>query len=96
VRVLPVLEFWPDYKSGPLWSSDGRTVDLSSLGLPDDLIERLHGWNARYADDKLPFGSNDIEWLREGEALLGEVRAALSGTHTVVVTESWWGEEPDA
>jgi len=93
VRALPILEFWPDYNAGPLWSSDGTSVDLTSLNLPRDLIQRLQSWNARYADDKLPFASNDIEWLRDGEALLDEVRAALSTTHTVVVTEPWW-EEP--
>jgi hypothetical protein len=34
-------EFWPDLNSGPLRSTDGRNVDLLSLGLPPALRDRL-------------------------------------------------------
>jgi hypothetical protein len=91
-----VLEFWPEYNSGPLWSPDGADVDLESLGLPTDLVERLRHWNARYDDSKLPFERDDVGWLNEGTALLGEVRMALGSAYEVVVTEPWWGEEPSA
>jgi len=48
------LEFWPDYGSqSPLWS-DGREVDLASVGLSESLRSRIEIWCGRYSDDKLP------------------------------------------
>ena len=91
-----VLEFWPEYSSGPLWSEHGQTVELTSVGLSPDLIGRLTSWNARYDDAKLPFEENDHDWLDEGAGLLAEVRTALGDDYEVVVTEPWWGEEPSA
>lgn len=95
-RVPTVLEFWPEYSGGPLWSEYGRTVELESVGLSRDLIGRLTAWNARYDDAKLPFEENDRDWLNEGTGLLAEVRTALGTDYVVVVTEPWWGEEPSA
>jgi hypothetical protein len=94
--VADALEFWPEYNSGPLWTGDGRSVDLDALPLPRDLRERLRRWNSRYDDSKLPYDENDVEWLYEGERLLAETRSALGSSYTVVVTEPWWGEEPGA
>ena len=94
-KVAKTLEFCPEYNAGPLWTSDGRSVDLGSLRIPRGLRERLADWNARYDDSKLPFELNDIAWLCEGTGLLAEVRDALTGTYTVIVTEPWWGAAPD-
>ncbi len=32
--VTDVLEFWPEYDSGPFWTERGESVDLASVGLP--------------------------------------------------------------
>lgn len=95
VTVQEVLEFWPEYDGGPIWSPDGRSADLDLLPLSNDLRERLRAWNARYDDANLPFEQNAVDWLAEGRSLLGEVRAALGEAYEVVVTEPWWREEPD-
>jgi len=87
------LEFWPEYNAGPLWIG-GQSVDLGSLGLSGDLEARLVRWNAGYSDDRLPSESNDVVWLAEGRSLLGELRIEVAGTHSVIVREPWWGEEP--
>ncbi|SPD88025.1 protein of unknown function [Micropruina glycogenica] len=42
---MRLIEFWPDYGQGPLWSPDGTPVDAASLGLPDDLVQQLSLWN---------------------------------------------------
>lgn len=91
-----VLEFWPEYDGGPLWSPEGQTVELASLGLPRELVARLNAWNARYDDAKLPFEGNDRDWLNEGVSLLAELRSELGHDYEVMVTEPWWGEEPSA
>ena len=54
-----MLEFWPEYNSGPLWSNDGRNVDVADIGLPIELAGRLRDWNARYDGTKLPFERNN-------------------------------------
>lgn len=87
------LEFWPEYNAGPLWAG-GDAVDLGLLGLSDGLQARLVSWNAMYSDDRLPFESNDVVWLAAGRSLLRELRIALADTHSIVVREPWWGEEP--
>ena len=49
--VTEVLEWWPDDGRGPLWGKSGRggvNIDVSSLGLPPDLVTRLTEWNASY------------------------------------------------
>ena len=89
-----VLEFWPEYNSGPLWSDDGQSIDLDSLPLSSELRDRLRHWNARYDDSLLPFDQNDTEWLVEGRCLLTDTRASLGESYEVVVTEPWWGEGP--
>lgn len=92
---VTVMEFWPDYGPGPLWTDDGKPVDLESLGVGRDLVEHLAAWNAQYSEDKVPLeGAGDEAWLREGKQLLGHVRDALGDQYEVVVTEPWWGEEP--
>jgi hypothetical protein len=89
-----LLEFWPDYGAGPLWTEDGKAADLRSLGLPDELAEHLTVWNSQYEEDKVPLqGSGDSAWLGEGVRLLGRTRDALGPDFRVVVTEPWWGEE---
>lgn len=89
------LEFWPDYGAGPLWSEDGKAVDLQALGLPDQLVERLTVWNGQYAEERVPLeGSGDAEWLSEGVVLLRRTRKALGSTFQIVVTEPWWDEDP--
>ena len=94
---MPTLvEFWPEYDGGPLWSEDGKTVEPTSLGLAPDLSGRLAAWNARYDDSKLPFEQNDREWLDEGARLLTEVRVALGSDYELAVNEEWWGEQPNA
>lgn len=88
-----VLEFWPEYNSGPLWSG-GASVDLDLLPMSPALRDRLRQWNARYDDSLLPFDQNDVGWLTEGRILLSELRANLGESFEIVVTEPWWGEEP--
>jgi hypothetical protein len=89
------MEFWPDYGPGPLWTDDGKPVDLASLGVGRDLVERVAAWNAQFSEDKVPLqGTGDEVWLREGRRLLTQVREALGDQYRVVVTEPWWGEEP--
>ena len=90
------LEFWPDYGAGPLWTEDGKAADLGRLGPPDQLIERLTVWNGQYAEEKVPLeGSGDTEWLSNGVALLRWTREVLGSTVQIVVTEPWWGEDPN-
>lgn len=92
---MTVLEFWPDYGPGPLWTADGEAVDVASLGLSADLAQRLAAWHSNYAEDRVPIeGDGDPVWLAEGVALLRDVRAELGVDYAVVVTEPWWGEEP--
>lgn len=87
---MDVLEFWPDYGSGPLWAS-GIAVDLQRLPLSEALRGRVVAWSADYEDDKLPIdGPGDADWLAEGKILLGDVRLALQDSYEVVVTEAWW------
>lgn len=90
-----VLEFWPEYNSGPLWTN-GASVDLAGIGLPGELRDRVVAWNALYDDSKLPFERNDEAWIREGQALLCEIREALGAAYEVVDTEPWWHETPQA
>lgn len=92
--VAILFEFWPEYNSGPLWSEDGESVELSAHGIPSELKDRLTAWNANYDDSMLPFEANDTEWLAVGKALLNDVRLALGDSYEVIVTEPWWGEEP--
>jgi len=93
--VVTVLEFWPDYGPGPLWTDDGKAADLVGLPLDPDLVERMTTWNAAYSEDKVPLdGPGDLVWLSQGKRLLDEVRAALHDQYRIVVTEPWWGEEP--
>jgi hypothetical protein len=94
-RVVEQLEFWPDCGGGPLWAPDGAPVDVASLPLPEDLRSRVRTWNARYEEARLPFEGNDVAWLAEGKVLLAELRHALSD-RLIVVTEPWWGKEPNA
>ena len=90
------VEFWPDYGSGPLWTEDGKAADLRSLGLPSELVAQLEVWNGQYAEDKIPIeGEGDSGWLGEGISLLRRTRAALGSDVHVVVTEPWWGEDPN-
>lgn len=90
-----LLEFWPDYGPGPLWTEDGKAVSAQSLGLPDELAEQLTLWNTQYAEEKVPIeGSGDSAWLRAGASLLRRTRDALGPDFQVVVTEPWWGEDP--
>lgn len=90
-----VLEFWPEYGSGPLWSDDGKHVDLRSLDLGVDVIEELEAWNSQYAENKIPLESlGDARWLNEGRHLLRRTREALKPDYQVVVTEPWWDENP--
>jgi len=57
----------------------------------------LIAWNALYEDERLAMeGLGDPNWLGEGHRLLAETRTALAASHSVLVTEPWWGEEPSA
>lgn len=47
-----VVEFWPEYNGGPLWSDDGNSIDLASLPLSDGLRSRLLAWQPARADAK--------------------------------------------
>jgi hypothetical protein len=89
------MEFWPDYGPGPVWTEEGVPVDLGGLGVPPALVAELAEWNAAYSEKKVPIGSaGDAAWLRDGSRLLNELRSALGPDYQVVVTESWWGEDP--
>lgn len=86
------FEWWPEYNSGPLWDN-GTSVSPHSL-LSAELADRVVTWNANFTEDRLPTeGPGDRLWLAEGKSLLDAVRVELAGTHTVVVTEPWWGEK---
>jgi len=50
---VDVLEFWPDYGSGPLWSH-GAVVSPGDVAVDPSLAERLIRWNAEYTEDKIP------------------------------------------
>ena len=91
---VDVLELWPDYGHGPLWSRrQNDYVEPTELPLPAALAARLTEWGQRYEEDRLPLdGTGDPAYLAEGERLLAEVRAALGSRYRVVVTEPWWGE----
>ena len=69
-----VLEFWPECNGGPIWTTNGKTVDPRSL----ELCDALYSWNAKYGDSLLPFETNDREWLDEGVQLLARTRAGHS------------------
>ncbi len=89
---MTVLEFWPDYGLGPLWTDDSKPSDLASLGIDRGLAEQLTAGNAGYEENKVPIdGNGDAAWLREGRRLLHEVRVALGARYRVVVTEPWLG-----
>lgn len=93
--TVTLLEFWPDYGPGPLWTDGGKPVDPRTLGLSELLTERLTRWNAGYTEDRIPTEADgDAIWLAEGAALLSDVRRELGPTYKVAVTEPWWGEEP--
>jgi len=92
---MTILEFWPDYGPGPLWSKQGHVVDLAALGLSQTLVEEVSAWNAEYAEDKVPLeGPGDETWLRQGREILYRLRNVLGAEYRVEVTEPWWGEEP--
>lgn len=92
---MTVLEFWPDYGPGPLWTEDGKPFDLTTLDVARGLVESVAAWNAAYLEDKVPIDApGDAAWLREGRRLLHEIRIALGNEYRVVVTEPWWGENP--
>jgi hypothetical protein len=92
--VTVVLEFWPEYGGGPLWTEMGQSVDLSNLEVSTDLKTQLSTWNLEYDDSKLPFETNDVQWLEAGKELLARLRNELGGDYQVIVTEPWWGEVP--
>lgn len=90
-----VLEFWPDFGPGPVWTEAGEPVDLGQLNVRPALVAALSAWNAAYTEEKVPIDSaGDAVWLPEGRRLLAELRSTLGPEYRVVVTESWWGEEP--
>jgi hypothetical protein len=94
--VVIVLEFWPDYGPGPLWTDDGKPVDPSSLGVGPGLVEKVAAWNAAYEENRVPIdGPGDSAWLRHGRQLLHEIRASLGNEYRVIVTEPWWDEDPN-
>jgi len=96
MQPVETVEFWPDYGRGPLWK-DGKPADPAALGVDADLAARLRDWNSRYAETNLPIDtSGSPAYLAEGSRLLREVRAAVEAGYRLVVTEPWWGEEPDA
>jgi hypothetical protein len=69
--VTDLLEWWPEYNSGPLWC-EGQNVPLDQLGLPDDLVRNMKDWNGSYADEKLPIeGPGDPVWLAQGHTVAG-------------------------
>jgi len=92
---VTLLEFWPDYGPGPLWTADGKAADLGSLGLPSELVAELASWNDQYTEAKIPVeGTGDDSWLGEGRNLLRRTRVALGSDFDVVATEPWWDAPP--
>jgi hypothetical protein len=93
--LVTVLEFWPDYGSGPLWTEEGQAANLRSLGLPEEVVKQLQDWNTAYGEEKIPIdGHGDPVWLAEGVRLLNRVRNALGRAFEVVVTGPWWEADP--
>ncbi|MDN4175634.1 hypothetical protein QWY28_21915 [Nocardioides sp. SOB77] len=93
---VTVLEFWPDYGPGSVWTEAGGVpVDLGRLGVHPDLVAHVGAaWNGAYSDDKVPMDSlGDSAWLRGGKHPLGETRSALGAAHRVVV-RAVVGREP--
>lgn len=91
---MRVIEFWPDYGPGPLWL-DGRAVAPDTLGITGDLASRLNAWHAAYEESKVPVdGPGDPAWLGEGTQLLRDIRRAVAPGVEIVVTEPWWGDDP--
>src|SRR5688572_27675917 len=54
---VTILEFWPDYGPGPVWTDDGKPVDLAQLGVDPDLVAEVAEWNGAYSEDKVPIDS---------------------------------------
>jgi hypothetical protein len=70
------LEFWPDY-GGVLLHGGGAAVELESLALPGELVERARRWVAGYDDARLDPDQRDEAWVAEGRALFAELRREL-------------------
>ena len=77
-----------------MWSPEGTSADLDSLPVSGALRGRLIRWNSSYSEDRLPFESNDTEWLALGRTLLRELRAELGPEYSIATTEPWWDEQP--
>jgi hypothetical protein len=87
---VDVLEFWPDYGSGPLWTH-GAVISPSDVDVDPSLAERLIRWNAEYTEDKIPLdGPGDSRWMTEGRNLLAELRSETASRITIITTEPWW------
>ncbi len=91
---VDVLEFWPNYGSGPLWAH-GTVVRPGDVDVDPSLAERLIRWNAAYTEDKIPLnGPGDPGWMTEDRNLLAELRSETAGRITIITTEPWWTEQP--
>ena len=92
---MTLLEFWPDYGPGPLWTEAGQPADLAALGIDSALAVEASAWNSEYGESKVPIeGPGDEAWLTKGRDLLFRLRSALGPDYQVVVTEPWWDEDP--
>jgi hypothetical protein len=86
------LEFWPDYE-GALLHADGAPVELETLGLPAELVERARRWVGAYDDAKLDPERRDEAWVAEGRALFAELRRELVARGLEIFDwEGYWGE----
>ena len=88
---MQVIEFWPDYGSGPLWGEDGRAIDPRSVGLSARLASELAAFNRSYSEDFIeePASAAAREYRARGRGLLSELRRELAGVCQVVVVEGW-------
>ena len=87
-----------EHSGGPVWDRpDGSgepLYDLAGLGVPEELIERLHAWNGRYEAVALTGFEWDspqamTDWQRRGREL------ALALQDVLQDVEVWYWEGPE-
>ncbi len=83
-RPLLRLRLSPEFGCWPTWDQDtGDPVDPASLGLPDDLAQRLTRWDDAFQatfdsayppDSRFPDADAEAAWFAEGRALFVALR----------------------
>lgn len=56
---MTLLEVWPDYAPGPLWTDDGKPVYLA---LPE-AGQPAFTWKPRWSRNSTMLGAESTDWL---------------------------------